>query len=70
MPSRDDVKRGLVTMGFAPMKLSVMKRNMRIPGRAGASLSLWYGIVAWERGDTAVTTSDPFFFLNINPIRR
>lgn len=70
MPTREDVKNGLATMGFAPLKLSVMKRNMRIPGRAGASVSLWYGIAIWEKGNTVITRDDPFFFLNANEIAR
>jgi hypothetical protein len=70
MPSRDDVKQGLASMGFSPMKLSVMHRHMRVPSRAGNSVSMWYGIATWERGEATVTVNDPFFFLNVQEIPR
>ncbi len=68
MPSREAVKKGLTDMGFAPMKLSVMKKNMRVPSRAGTSVTLWYAIGGWERGNSRVTSADPFFFLDLSEV--
>lgn len=70
MPTRDDVKKGLVDMGFAPVKLSLMHSNMRVPNRAGNSVAMWYAIAVWEKGSTTVTERDPFFFLNAQEIAR
>lgn len=68
-PTRDEVKKGLADMGFAPMKLMAIKRNMRLPGRGGASLALWYGVGKWLKGDSVVVSDDPFCFENLEEVR-
>ncbi len=60
-PTRQDVRRRLGEMGFAPMKLSLLKRHIRLPNRP-SSLSMWYGMGQWVRPSTLVTVEDPFFF--------
>lgn len=67
-PTRDAVKAGLVEMGFAPIKLSAIKRNMKLPGRP-ASLTLWYGMAEWNRANSVIINDDPFFFENVQEIR-
>ena len=64
-PTRDAVKHGLAEMGFLPMKLVALKRNMRLPGRQGASLTLWYGIGQWAKADSVIIADDPFAFENV-----
>ena len=64
-PTREAVKEALGEMGFLPMKLVALKRNMRLPGRPGASLTLWYGIGQWNRADSVIIADDPFAFENV-----
>lgn len=66
--TREQVREGLATMGFQPMKLLALKLNMRLPGRPGASLTLWYGIGQWARADSMVVNDDPFFFENVKEV--
>jgi hypothetical protein len=67
-PTRDAVKSGLVAMGFAPMKLLAVKKNMRLPRRP-TSLALWYGVGQWARPNSVVTRDDPFFFEEVREVR-
>lgn len=60
-PTREHVKSRLGAMGFAPMKLSLLKRNIRLPNRP-SSLSMWYGMGQWLHPSTVVTVEDPFYF--------
>lgn len=64
-PTRETVRAALAEMGFLPMKLVALKRNMRLPGRPGASLTLWYGIGQWNRADSVIIADDPFAFENV-----
>lgn len=68
-PTRDAVRAGLVAMGFAPMKLLAIKKNMRLPGRAGATLTLWCGVGQWAKTASVVTRDDPFFFEDIREVK-
>lgn len=66
--TKEAVKKGLGAMGFLPMKLFALKRNMRMPGRPGASLTLWYGIAQWGNVDSLVVGDDPFFFEDVREV--
>lgn len=66
-PSRESVKNGLAEMGFAPVKLSAIKRNITLPRRA-ASLTLWYGMGVWSHADSVIIHDDPFFFETVKEI--
>ena len=60
-PTAEDIKQRLGEMGFAPMKLALVKRNIRLPRRP-TSLSLWYGIAQWMGAPSVVTVEDPLYF--------
>jgi hypothetical protein len=64
-PDRDTVKHRLGEMGWAPMKLSLIKRNIRLPNRP-SSLSMWYGMGQWLAPSTVVTVEDPFYFEQVH----
>jgi len=66
-PTREDVKRRLGEMGFAPMKLALLKRNIRLPGKP-SSLAMWYGIGQWLYPSTVVTVEDPFYFEQVREV--
>jgi hypothetical protein len=66
-PTRHEVKKRLGEMGFAPMKLHLLKRNIRLPNRP-SSLSMWYGIGQWLHPSTVVTVEDPFYFEQVKEI--
>ena len=67
-PTRESVKQGLVDMGFQPVKLSAIKRNMKLPNRP-ASLTLWYGMAVWRHADSVIINDDPFFFETVKEMR-
>lgn len=67
-PTRDSVKQSLTDMGFQPLKLLAIKRNMKLPNRP-ASLTLWYGMAVWNRADSVIVHDDPFFFETVKEIR-
>ncbi len=66
--TRDSVKQELVDMGWKPVKLSAIKRNMTLPRRP-ASLTLWYGMAVWNHADSVIVNDDPFFFETVKEIR-
>jgi hypothetical protein len=66
-PTRSEVKRRLGAMGFAPMKLHLLKRNIHLPNRP-SSLSMWYGMGQWLHPSTVVTVEDPFYFEQVKEI--
>lgn len=61
-PTRAMVDSDLIEMGFHPLKLSALRRDMRIPSRPGASVTLWFAILVWEAADSCPTEDDPFYF--------
>lgn len=67
-PTKRAVCEGLAAMGFQPLKLAALRRNMRMPGRQGASVTLWCGIGKWTGPDSLVVADDPFFFETIQEI--
>jgi hypothetical protein len=61
-PSRGAVLRLLRSMGFSPISLSAVKRDMRFPGRPGANLVLWHGVVRWDGPPSIIVADDPLYF--------
>ena len=64
-PTRPIVEDDLREMGWEPIKLSALKRDMRIPGRSGASVTLWLGILRWTGPASYITEDDPFYFEDV-----
>lgn len=58
-------------MGFDRLKLCALKRDMRLPGRPGASDMLWYGRARFAPKNmppgaaSYLTIEDPFFFQDV-----
>ena len=67
-PTRESVKATLTEMGFQPVKLAAIKRNMSLPNRP-ASLTLWYGMAVWRHVDSVIVNDDQFFFETVREIR-
>lgn len=55
----------LAEMGWRVHRLSAIKNNMRLPGRSGANLVLWFGVGDWMKPDSVVVTDDPFYFEDV-----
>jgi hypothetical protein len=66
-PHREDVKNLLASMGFAPMKLTLLRRFIRLPNRP-SSLSMWLGMGQWLHAPSVVTVEDPFYFEQVKEI--
>lgn len=67
-PTRKSVQQGLLNMGFQPVKLCAIKRNMKLPNRP-TSLTLWYGMAVWRHADSVIIHDDPFFFETVKEMR-
>jgi hypothetical protein len=67
-PTREEVKKALVAMGFAPMKLASLKRHMRVPFRPNVSATLWTGFAQWGRGKSVIVSEDPLFFIDLKEV--
>lgn len=66
--TREEVIVGLNTMGFSVQNLSALRKNMHLPDRPGASVTLWVLIGArWEKAKTIVTIGEPFLFESMVP---
>lgn len=68
-PTKESVKETLAKMGFSPMKLNLLKKNMRIPRRGNVSVCMWLGIGRWSAPNSVVTTEDPFFFESLKEVQ-
>ena len=60
--TREDVRKALEEMSFRVDVLSLLKRDMRVPGYPGASAGLWFGIATWKGADGYVNGDDAFVF--------
>jgi len=67
-PTKESVRDTLAKMGFSPMKLNLLKKNMRIPRRGNVSVCMWLGIGRWSAPNSVVTTEDPFFFESLKEV--
>jgi hypothetical protein len=54
--------------GFKVDKLSALKRDMRLPGRPGASDTLWYAVLEWTGPETVLTIEDPIYFQDVKEL--
>jgi hypothetical protein len=61
---RGDVVALLQHMGFDPVDALLVRRNLRVPGRPGTSLSEWLAVGTWIRPDSYSTADDPLLFLD------
>lgn len=61
-PTRDAVAALLEKMGFQVEKISLLKKDMRLPDRPGSQISHWYGIGRWSLASAYVVEDDPLFF--------
>lgn len=64
-PTRELVVESLAEMGWETEKLSALRRDMRIPGRSGASVTLWFGLLRWTGPMSYITEDDPFYFEDV-----
>lgn len=65
-PTRESICEALATMKLIAYKVTAMKKDMRIPGRAGASVTLWAGLAKWAKPNRAyITGADPLFFEDV-----
>lgn len=67
-PTRRAICESLGIMGFQPLKITSLRRNIKLPGLPGTNIVLWYGVARWERPDSYVSAEDPFFFETIRRI--
>ena len=63
--TRENICHLLAYMGFRPLKILALKRDVKIRGRPNASAARWYGLGVWDKPDTVITTHDPFWFEDI-----
>lgn len=66
-PTRSSVCDGLAMMGFSPIKISALKRSMRMKGRPGAGMTLWVAVGRWEGPASYINDEDPFYFEDVTP---
>jgi hypothetical protein len=64
-PTRAEVLRELTKMGWAPLRLSLLKKDMRLPGKPNASVTMWYALATWEKACSYITDQEPFFFEDV-----
>lgn len=61
-PTREMVEADLDEMGWDVLKLSALRRDIRVEGRDKTSVTLWFGILVWEETESYITEEDPFYF--------
>ena len=66
--TREEVSELLAYMGFAPIKVTGLRRNMRVEGRPNISMTRWYALGEWQKADSYVLEEDPFIFEDVVPI--
>lgn len=66
--TREEVCELLAYMGFAPSKVTGLRRNMRIAGRPNVSMTRWYGLGEWQKANSYVVEEHPFIFEDVIPI--
>lgn len=70
-PTRANICEALAGMGgggFRPLKITSLRRNIRLPGLPGTNFVLWYGVAIWEGPLSRVSSEDPFFFEKVRQI--
>jgi len=61
-PTSDVIRTQLEAIGFSPVTLHAIRRNMRLPGRPNTSVSLWWATGTY-RGPTSYTSPDDALFV-------
>lgn len=61
-PTREMVEADLDEMGWDILKLTALRRDMRVEGREKTSVTLWFGVLVWDGAESYVTEEDPFYF--------
>ena len=56
----------LADYGWETLHLTAVQRDMRVPGRAGASCILWIGLLRWTAKRSYTTDDEPFQFENVS----
>ena len=64
-PLRDLTIERLLEYGWEPLRLAAVQRDMRVPGRPGASCILWVGLLRWRAGKSVTTDDEPFQFEDV-----
>lgn len=67
-PTRESTLTDLRKMGFEPEKFMLLKRDMRLPGKPGASNALWYARAKWTKPSSYVSMEDSFYFEDVKPV--
>lgn len=67
-PNRNAVLDLMRSMGWEPKRLSAIKKDMRLPGRAGANLTLWYAVARWVKPQSRIVADDPFYFEDVREV--
>jgi hypothetical protein len=65
--TRKDVLKALEDMRFEVSALSLLKKDMRVPGYPGASAGLWFGFAFWRGPESYVNADDAFVFECVEP---
>ena len=68
-PTRESICAALDYMRWwRSYKISAMKKDTRIPGRPGASVTMWAGVARWTGPRNYITSEDPVYFEDIVPV--
>ena len=65
-PTRESICAALDSMRWwRSYKISAVKKDTRIPGRPGASVTMWAGVARWAGPRNYITSEDPVYFEDI-----
>lgn len=67
-PTRIAICETLALMGFKPIKILALKRNMRIPGRPNTSITRWFALAQWDGPASYISSEDPLYFENVKEV--
>lgn len=67
-PTRRSVCEALSAMRFRPLKVTQLRRNIKIPGHPGSNMVQWFAVARWEGPRSYVCGEDPMFFEHVLPI--
>jgi hypothetical protein len=65
--SRGDIWTLAEAMGFDMNAISLLRRDIRLPGRPNASYSRWLLVGTWKGPDTITTAEEPLIFEQVEP---
>ena len=68
-PTRESICAALDSMRWwRSYKISAIKKDTRIPGRPGASVTMWAGVARWTGPRNYITSEDPVYFEDVVPV--